>query len=83
MAVEALAVETDNTRRLLPPVLERVQPKYGMGRRLRIAENTENTAFFAWPSAEPARAGGGPWRECRFAVWGNFFGRDPTHYGYA
>ena len=44
---ETLAVEGDDARRLLPAMLQRVQPERGQRGGLRVAENAEHAAFLA------------------------------------
>ena len=43
--VEVLAVETDDPHRLLPPVLEGVQPQRRVGGGVGVAEDAEYAAF--------------------------------------
>jgi len=43
--IKLRAVEADDTRRFLPPVLQRVQTQRRMRRRFGVAENAEHAAF--------------------------------------
>ncbi|GAB3123851.1 hypothetical protein GCM10027256_18610 [Novispirillum itersonii subsp. nipponicum] len=45
--MELFAVTGDDARRFLPAVLEGMQAKGGVGRRVGIIENAEHAAFFA------------------------------------
>ena len=54
--VEPLAVEGDDTRRLLPTMLQGVQAKRDNRRRIGMAENAEDTALLAQPVVVPVDA---------------------------
>src|SRR5208283_1466651 len=49
LGIEALAVVTDDARRLLPTMLQCVQAERGDGGGVRMAENAEHAAFLAQP----------------------------------
>jgi hypothetical protein len=47
--MESLAIESDDASGLLPPVLERMEPKRRDGGRIGMAEDAEDAALFAQP----------------------------------
>ncbi len=49
LGVEAFAVEGNDAGGFLAAVLQRVQAERGDGRRIGMAENSEDAAFFAQP----------------------------------
>src|SRR5262249_13189085 len=57
LGMEALAVERDDARRLLPAMLERVQAERGDGGRVRMSEYAEDAALFTQPVALKIEAG--------------------------
>jgi hypothetical protein len=47
--MESLAIESDDASGLLPPVLERMEPKRRDSGRIGMAEDAEDAALFAQP----------------------------------
>ena len=54
LLMEALAVEADDARRLLPTVLQGVQPQRGHGRGVRDVPHTEHTALLVRLASFPS-----------------------------
>ncbi len=58
LGMEVAPVEADDAGRFLSPMLERMQPKRGEGRRVGMVEDAEDAALLVQPVLfEPAQIG--------------------------